>query len=218
MATYPGTFKHGIVGYDVRKCRCDVCREAKKKSRSRRIERLKGTEPPEHGTPQSYSVYGCRCKICSDARSRYRKKYEDRLSGTEPPEHGLTGYRVYKCRCDVCVQARRDNDAKRMERPDIYAKEKERGWTKYGIVGFTYEGYLRMFEEQQGKCAICDRKIEIRSRKKSEVANVDHDHKTGRARGLLCNGCNKMIGYGRKPSVLRMGADYLERHNPGGMS
>jgi hypothetical protein len=40
---------------------------------------------------------------------------------------------------------------------------------------------------------------------------VDHDHKTGKVRGLLCHKCNKSIG-GLQDSVvlLRKAADYLE--------
>lgn len=39
----------------------------------------------------------------------------------------------------------------------------------------------------------------------------DHDHKTGRPRGLLCHAHNRMLRYGMTPEVLRAAADYLER-------
>lgn len=55
---------------------------------------------------------------------------------------------------------------------------------KYGI---TYDQYLSMAVEQGGVCAIC------RRRTKYALA-VDHDHQTGRVRGLLCHGCNIGIG------------------------
>jgi hypothetical protein len=51
----------------------------------------------------------------------------------------------------------------------------------YGITG---DGYEALLERQGGKCAIC------RARPKSKRLAVDHDHKTGAVRGLLCSRCN----------------------------
>ena len=215
MAVFPGTttdFKHGVAAYNVHKCRCDVCVSAKRKATAERRKRLNGTEPPAHGTSSSYSVYGCRCEICVGERKKGRKEYEGKLAGTEPPKHGLVGYQLHKCRCDICIKARRVNDANRMKRPEVYTKEKERCWAKYGITGFSYANFQDMFEAQGGKCSICGRGIKMRSSKKIEIANVDHNHETGRVRSLLCNHCNKMLGCGGSPDVLRKGASYLEYH------
>lgn len=55
---------------------------------------------------------------------------------------------------------------------------------KYGI---TLNQYNCLFNVQKGLCLIC------RSRKK--ILCVDHDHKTGKVRGLLCDFCNKGLGY-----------------------
>lgn len=217
MAVFPGTektFKHGSTGYN-KGCRCDVCKRAKNFIAKRRRERLKGSEPPEHGISQSYSVYGCRCDVCVDARSKRRKDYVKDLAGTEPPEHGLTGYSVYKCRCDICVQARRDSDKRRLSCPKAYAKEKERCWRKYGILNFTYDDYLKMYEVQSGECAICSCDIALRGKKRSKVAQVDHDHDTGEVRALLCHNCNKMIGCAGDSGTLVKGAEYLKKHNGG---
>lgn len=51
--------------------------------------------------------------------------------------------------------------------------------------GLTEQTYNEMFDAQGGKCAICDRAIKL---------VVDHCHKTGRVRGLLCNPCNISLG------------------------
>ena len=59
--------------------------------------------------------------------------------------------------------------------------------SKYGI---THEDYARMLEDQNGLCGICAR-TEILSHK---TLAVDHDHKTGRVRGLLCHMCNRSLG------------------------
>jgi 5-methylcytosine-specific restriction endonuclease McrA len=48
--------------------------------------------------------------------------------------------------------------------------------------------YQRMLDAQGGRCAICGNKpVTIR-------LAVDHDHVTGRVRGLLCRRCNRALG------------------------
>ena len=57
---------------------------------------------------------------------------------------------------------------------------------KYGIV---YEDYLSMHREQEYRCKICKRHAD--EFKKKLV--VDHDHKTGKVRALLCTNCNSQL-------------------------
>jgi hypothetical protein len=57
---------------------------------------------------------------------------------------------------------------------------------RYGIV---YEDYLSMHHEQEYKCKICKR--HANEFKKGLV--VDHDHKTGKVRALLCTNCNSQL-------------------------
>jgi len=68
--------------------------------------------------------------------------------------------------------------------------------------------YAAMLERQAGVCAICRRPPKVGGRR----LHVDHDHRTGRVRGLLCFTCNRYI-LGKYATVakLRAAADYLER-------
>jgi len=76
---------------------------------------------------------------------------------------------------------------------------------RYGI---SLEEYERLLALQNGACAICRRKTD-------EMLCVDHCHKTGKVRGLLCRKCNAGLGcYDDDPSRIRRGADYLERCEP----
>ncbi|MEU6704741.1 endonuclease VII domain-containing protein [Streptomyces wuyuanensis] len=74
--------------------------------------------------------------------------------------------------------------------------------------GLTAEDYQRLFEFQNGRCAIC---LETRQ---TNLA-VDHCHKTEAIRGLLCARCNGQLlarGARDRPEVLRRAADYLENY------
>jgi hypothetical protein len=75
--------------------------------------------------------------------------------------------------------------------------------TRYGI---TVDEYDQMLIAQGGGCAICGRP---RSGKKN--LPVDHNHKTGRVRGVLCHPCNRWIGViVDDPEKARRAAAYLE--------
>jgi len=72
--------------------------------------------------------------------------------------------------------------------------------------GITIEDYNRMFLEQEGKCKICK---QHQTAFKKRFA-VDHDHKNGRVRGLLCDACNTGLGgFLDNPDYLRSAIEYL---------
>lgn len=58
-------------------------------------------------------------------------------------------------------------------------------------LGVTQAQYMKMHKAQQGRCGICHKRL--RSRRYKAFA-VDHCHKTGKIRGLLCTNCNTAIG------------------------
>lgn len=60
-------------------------------------------------------------------------------------------------------------------------------WNKYGI---TKDDYMRMFREQDGRCAIC----RVEQHRVDRRFAVDHNHITDKVRGLLCPNCNAAIG------------------------
>lgn len=75
---------------------------------------------------------------------------------------------------------------------------------KYGV---TLADYDAMLKAQGGKCAIC---WAPESAQFKGVFHVDHCHATGAVRGLLCRGCNHMLGVvGDDPEVLRRAIAYL---------
>ncbi|WP_432421584.1 endonuclease VII domain-containing protein [Nocardia brasiliensis] len=99
-----------------------------------------------------------------------------------------------------CKQCRR---AERAQLPRLRAKRVQ----QYGL---TVEDYDRMWNEQDGKCAICRRPQQRYADGRLIELSVDHCHKTGRVRGLLCSGCNRALGYmDDNPDWLSAASDYL---------
>jgi hypothetical protein len=75
---------------------------------------------------------------------------------------------------------------------------------KYGI---TKEEYIVRLESQQGVCAICGLTC-------TRALAVDHNHLTGKVRGLLCNNCNRGIGHLKDSTLLLEKAiKYLKETN-----
>jgi hypothetical protein len=77
----------------------------------------------------------------------------------------------------------------------------------YGY-GLTLAQYEAMSEEQQHVCAICGGVNT--SETKPERLSVDHNHETGRIRGLLCGNCNRGLGlFGEDQERMFKAIEYL---------
>ena len=75
---------------------------------------------------------------------------------------------------------------------------------KYGVSLATYDAMLKA---QDGKCAICLAPEEAQFK---GVFHVDHCHTTGKVRGLLCRGCNHILGTVKdNPETLQRAINYL---------
>lgn len=71
------------------------------------------------------------------------------------------------------------------------------------VYNLTLEQLEEMKANQQYRCLICREEYELK---------VDHNHKTGKIRGLLCDLCNRGLGYFRdNPLLLQEAINYLEK-------
>lgn len=110
---------------------------------------------------------------------------------------GYKDGRTYYCR--KCNNDKASERMRRDRRVNITRQLK----CKYGV---TLEEVEKMKKSQQGKCYICERDVEI--------LQVDHNHITGKVRGLLCFKCNAGIGMFQDSIVLlRKAAIYLDENN-----
>lgn len=138
---------------------------------------------------------------------------------SEYPANNKTYWKV-EYTCKSCTNDKSKNkpsrspDARHEEyenRKDSQSKlDREKRLAKYGLSSSDYEILL---EKQGGVCAICS-KPETRTHHKTGTPfslAVDHDHETGRVRGLLCTKCNKAIGaLGDNHEIISKVIMYLE--------
>ena len=97
-----------------------------------------------------------------------------------------------------------------MRHPAVDASYAKRIKRLYNISASDYEA---MLTAQDGVCAICKR-VEIYQdalgSRTIRRLNVDHDHKTGRVRALLCSRCNTGLGnFDDDPDLMRSAIAYL---------
>ena len=79
--------------------------------------------------------------------------------------------------------------------------------TKYGMSEMDYQRLLKI---QNFECAICK---SITPGQNRDHFCVDHDHKTGRVRGLLCDTCNKGLGFFKDDIELcKNSVEYLYKY------
>lgn len=84
---------------------------------------------------------------------------------------------------------------------------------KYGI---SEEDYQRMLLDQGGVCAVCGKGEARVFNGKLCPLSVDHCHRSGKVRGLLCSHCNVGIGNLKDdPDLLRKAAQYLKESKRG---
>lgn len=79
--------------------------------------------------------------------------------------------------------------------------------------GITPERYSELLQSQNSVCAICDQPETATRMGKIKALAVDHCHKSGKIRGLLCSDCNTGIGKLKDdPKVLLAAIQYLTYH------
>lgn len=85
------------------------------------------------------------------------------------------------------------NARRRVENnPHRREMNRQRNLARYGI---SVEQYDEMLEQQNGVCRICGQPPAKEGWKTVTRLHVDHDHETGKVRALLCNNCNRGLGY-----------------------
>ena len=104
----------------------------------------------------------------------------------------------------------KENPTKVIAQQRNWAYSTGRNWREAGMKNekgevFGFKDYENLFERQQGKCAICEKpNSEMKQR-----FNTDHNHQTGKVRGLLCTKCNFQLGIIEKKEFVQKALKYL---------
>ena len=132
------------------------------------------------------------CKLC-----KIEKELEDFYKGN--------------AKCKSCyIQKVKNNTNANRDKRRTYSKKwreenrhiiSEKQWKQRGIIDITYSKYLQELKKQNSKCLICQKEM--------NNPQVDHDHNTGKYRGILCVPCNNGLGiYENKKDLFE---NYLKR-------
>lgn len=106
-------------------------------------------------------------------------------------------------RCKTCEKNAADKYKTESPLKFKTTSEKKRLKHEYGL---DYNDYEKLVEAQHGVCKICEHE-----QPHGWNLAVDHDHTTGRIRGLLCNTCNRALGlFGDRPAIIDRASDYLK--------
>jgi hypothetical protein len=134
---------------------------------------------------------------------KYREKNRERLylykkAWVAKNKDKVKGYYEKEQQINPEVKRKRARRSYHKNRESILDRIRLR---KYGIDGETF----RTISKKQGnKCLVCNKAF-------NNNPNVDHSHRTGKIRGLLCSDCNCALGFAfDSPELLRRMADYLE--------
>ena len=134
-------------------------------------------------TPQSAQKT---CTVCGEVKP---------LEGFHRQPTGPMGRHSW---CKPCL-----NSAARASRIKNATPEQKRRWNLRSKYGLAPEDVDRMMAAQNGKCAICERVL--------TRPHIDHCHKTGAVRGLLCLPCNIKLHAIEDETYLEAAQAYLAR-------
>jgi hypothetical protein len=136
------------------------------------------------------------------------QRYRDKLIKAEKPSLELIKA------CTICGESKRlsefwrtsSSKSGRMAHCASCTQRKKR----LKLFGITQDQFSQMWSSQNGKCGICLCQMNETG---APHCVIDHDHKTGDIRGLLCSHCNLAIGHFKDdPERALRAADYLGKH------
>jgi hypothetical protein len=90
------------------------------------------------------------------------------------------------------------------QKKETYSPARKRDYDLWRNYGINSKEFDRLYRQQRRRCAICDTYIRrtFNARFRGREAVVDHNHLTGRLRGLLCHRCNRALGLLHDDNVL----------------
>jgi hypothetical protein len=162
----------------------------------------------------------------SKEERRRREAEHKRQMRKENPEHYREIQKKSRERnLDACRARSRDYHQKHKERLSKYHKQWQKDNREHARFkkvlrnfGLSSDKYQQIMEEQNNLCAICRKPETRRDKRTGHIMrlSVDHDHRNGVVRGLLCGACNAALGHfdddcDRLRSAINYILDYRRR-------
>lgn len=146
--------------------------------------------------PDRVAHVGGFCRVCYDRELKQRDpEYAERQKRNFQQWKEINGLALQEYRRTYNQNGRVKFRSK--------VKDRERVLAQFGL---TWEDEMRVREQQGNVCAIC------RQPPQRERFDIDHDHVTGKFRGLLCGRCNKGLGLlGDNEEGVAAALEYLRR-------
>lgn len=163
-------------------------------SRKYRAANLEKTR--RQGLDYYYRSGGYRHKHQTDARKAYMKVYNR--------EHHKKRYQGdIKLEIQEYSRNRRYADWEKVKDAELKVH-----------YGLNLAEYKQILENQNGTCAICKQPETATVKGKIRSLSVDHNHETGKVRGLLCGRCNSSVGLlGEDVNRMQAMIEYITKHN-----
>ena len=183
---------------------CNIC-----------FKSLPATEEFFHKNPNCVGGIRPVCKSCVNlSATTYRNSSEQRLEKARV--RARLYYEENREHCKALSKKRYEEN-----KEELKAKQRAYNKSPIGILNSYLHNILTKFnltstqlqdmlDNQVGCCGICN--VSLVSPDTSKQYYVDHDHSTGKVRGLLCHNCNAMIGFAEdNPYNLGQAIEYLKK-------
>ena len=128
-----------------------------------------------------------------------------RCCGVAKPLSKFYRHRKHKDgRAGICAECDRSEHRRKYDPKKHKTYQRRQRLKRYGL---TPAKHMALYVEQDGCCAIC------RDALPYHKVHTDHDHETGKTRGLLCHRCNLMVGYiETSGELLAVAKQYIEEY------
>lgn len=137
------------------------------------------------------------CKQCDiDYAIKYRSKNREKINAAT-----REWYKQNKSKVKEYHKRYREKHLDRIRANQ--RKNNKKYYDKY-VYGLDENTRLKIYDRQKKKCAICGKNLPFKK------TNIDHNHKTGEIRGILCSKCNIGLGYIEDNEFNRKAKEYLK--------
>ena len=163
---------------------------------------IKGVEKfsKNKNTKDGYTYF---CKMCV-------RRYQERYWAEHPGKQKEAQDKWYSRHREQQKIKKRETYKRSPEYWSLWLKNGGKDKVMLRKYNITADDRKKIFKSQLERCAICHTKDPAGGKGNGWV--IDHNHITGRVRGILCNRCNVGIGFLKDDlSILRSAADYLEK-------